>query len=757
MMGGGMSLTIEEPVPAPHPFDGLRLLDLTTTFGGSLASMHIADFGGDVVRVDAVSHRTTPEQIVASRGKRFVDLHGSSSDRSAAIGELARRADVVVIDASPAKLRTSRLDAATLRRQNPRLIHVWMPPHATKGAMAELPADELLLSAWTGVADQQPGALDQPVAPVVSIAAYERGALGATAIAAGLLRRQTTGLGRGITVSGLHAVAALNVSTMVDLPGILRPFAGEKSTTWGPPNYRVYRCGDNTWLYLAALTAPFFIAALDAMDMMDVMLMPGVDGEFLNVFLPDIKPVVAGRLTSRFMERSGAAWHELLNSARVPNALVQSREEWAASETVSAGKMLVEVAHETLGDVVLPGPSVELCASPAKAQWLTDCDALVDPGDVWADERHAGGEGDTRIDDKLPLHGLRILDVSSFIAGPFTSSVLENFGATVCKVEQSTGDPFGQVARATYASLNRGKSRVVLDLKAADGIRSFHALAQECDAVIDNMSFGSAEKLGIDFETLARSNPQIVVCSISAWGNGPLKFTPGFDPVLQARSGLMAAQGGDGEPIIQAVPVTDIGTGTLSAFGILTALFARERLGRGQQVRASLARTSLAFQAAEFTTFAGRSRPIVGDPAFLGESARHRLYLCADGWIALSADEHNFETAVALVRKLARVEGPTDDPESAVRALTVHQTLAAMGEAGVPAVAALGRNQLFGDPFLRENDFFFHIDDADLGPVTAVRAYAEWEGVVSPDVARTHGLGEDTAHVLASGWPPRDA
>ena len=259
-----MSRKIEEPVPASRPFDGVRLLDLTTTFGGSLASMYIADFGGDVVRADAVAHRTTPEQIVANRGKRFVDLHVTSSGGRDELGEIARRADIVVIDASPGNLHDSGLDAATLRRRNPRLIHLWMPPHATKGPVAELPADELLLSAWTGVADQQPGALDRPVAPVVNITAYEHGALGATAIVAALLARQKSGLGRGITVSGLHAVAALNVSTMVDLPGILRPFAGEKSTTWGPPNYRVYRCGDDTWLYLAALTAPFFIAALDA-------------------------------------------------------------------------------------------------------------------------------------------------------------------------------------------------------------------------------------------------------------------------------------------------------------------------------------------------------------------------------------------------------------------------------------------------------------------------------------------------------------
>ncbi len=630
-----------------------------------------------------------------------------------------------------------------------------MPPHGTKGAPAELPADELLLSASTGIADQQPGALDRPVAPVVHITAYEHGALGATAIVAALLARQRTGLGRGITVSGLHAVAALNVSTMVDLPGILRPFAGEKSTTWGPPNYRVYRCGDDTWLYLAALTAPFFIAALDAMEMMDVMLMPGVDGEFLNVLLPDIKPVVGARLASRFMEKSGGAWHNLLDAARVPNALVQSREEWAASETVSAGGMLVELSHEPLGTVVLPGPAVELCASPAGTTWLADSDALVEPEDVWVDERAIEERRGPPLGDTLPLAGLRVLDVSSFIAGPFTSSVLENFGATVFKVEQAAGDPFGQVARATYAALNRGKRRVVLDLKDPDGLRSFHELARDCDAVIDNMSFGSAEKLGIDFETLARSNPDIVVCSISAWGRGPLRNTPGFDPVLQAQSGLMAAQGGDGEPIIQAIPVTDIGTGTLSAFGILTALFARGRLGSGQQVRASLANTSLVFQAAEFTTFAGRPPAIVGDPAFLGESALHRLYQCADGWIALSADDNSFEAGRFLMENSADVRGDGGAMDSVLQGLTVHEALTLLAEAGVPAVAAISRNQLFGDPYLMTNDFFFHIDDADLGPVTAVGSYANWEGIVSPKVARTHGLGEDTADAVGFGWPPR--
>ena len=109
-----------------------------------------------------------------------------------------------------------------------------------------------------------------------------------------------------------------------------------------------------------------------------------------------------------------------------------------------------------------------------------------------------------------------------------------------------------------------------------------------------------------------------------------------------------------------------------------------------------------------------------------------------------------------LLEKATREQADPDDLEVALGALTVDEVLSVMVEAGVPAVAAISRNQLFDDPVLVENDFFFHIDDADLGPVTAVRSYAEWEGLVSPDVARTHGLGEDTAHALGHGWPPRD-
>ena len=226
-----------------------------------------------------------------------------------------------------------------------------------------------------------------------------------------------------------------------------------------------------------------------------------------------------------------------------------------------------------------------------------------------------------------------MLDLSSYLSGPLVSTLLQDFGATVYKVEAPAGDPF-RLGIASYSALNRDKKLVTADLKTSTGMEELYGLVRDSDVVVENMRDGVAERLGIDHDSLARINPAIISGSIGAWGAGPLRDTPGFDPLVQARSGLMAAQGGNGDPVIQAPGVHDVGSGTLLALGVIAALFARTCIGEGQSVKVSLARTSLAFQGAEFTTFSG-ALSMVGAPDFLGESAWHRLYRCSDGWIAV--------------------------------------------------------------------------------------------------------------------------
>src|SRR5262249_34260729 len=154
------------------------------------------------------------------------------------------------------------------------------------------------------------------------------------------------------------------------------------------------------------------------------------------------------------------------------------------------------------------------------------------------------------------LAGIRVLDLASFIAGPFCPMLLADLGADVVKVESPDGDPF-RMTLFGFVGWNRGKRSLVLDLKRAGGREVFLDLARSADVVVDNFRAGVMERLGIGWETLAALNSRLIHTSITGYGStGPLASLPGFDPIFQARSGLMLAQGGD-EPVFHMVAFTD--------------------------------------------------------------------------------------------------------------------------------------------------------------------------------------------------------
>ena len=317
--------------PSSSAFGGITVVDCSHHPGGALAAMHLAEFGADVIRVDdgrQPAAADLPRWLYANRGKRTVPA------AAADVAQLVAAADVVVVDLPSAELAAAGLDRDALAAPNRRLIHAWLPPHAPRGRARDLPADELLLWAWTGVADQQPGATsDQPVAPVVPVVTYEHGALGAAAIAAALVARAATGVARALTVSGLHAVAAMNSTIMIDMPGIFRPFGTQKDGTGASPMFRMYRCRDGKWLFLCALTPAFFLRLLEALDLVDLMVMPGIDGDFRRLIDPAIQQTACNLLAQRMATRDSTEWARIFDAGRVPYAPVQARDVWAASET----------------------------------------------------------------------------------------------------------------------------------------------------------------------------------------------------------------------------------------------------------------------------------------------------------------------------------------------------------------------------------------------------------------------------------------
>ncbi|HZP27420.1 MAG TPA: CoA transferase, partial [Acidimicrobiia bacterium] len=273
---------------------------------------------------------------------------------------------------------------------------------------------------------------------------------------------------------------------------------------------------------------------------------------------------------------------------------------------------------------------------------------------------------------------------------------------------------------------------------------------------------GVRERLGIAYETLRRVNPRIVSLSITGYGTtGPQAARPGFDPLLQAQSGLMQAQGGDGsEPVFHHIAVNDVGSAAMAALGIVAALVARTRTGEGQAVHTSLASQSVLLQIGELTTYPGAPAPPTGARDCTGAGALERYYECADGWIAVACATAREGAALAdalglegldvhaamaepagggvLAERIARVLEP----------LTVDDAVARLGDAGAPAVPVVTMDETFTDPYLEENGYYESYLDPASGPARGVAVPFRFGRSATAFPRAAPMLGEHGAEVL---------
>lgn len=245
----------------------------------------------------------------------------------------------------------------------------------------------------------------------------------------------------------------------------------------------------------------------------------------------------------------------------------------------------------------------------------------------------------TRIAASSALSRFRVLDLSRVRAGPTCARMLADFGADVIRIEPPPGvDPNDAMFAAKrkggdFENLNRNKRGLALNLKKPAGVEVLHRLVREADVVLENWRPDVKQRLGVDYETLAKINPRIILASISGYGqDGPYARRPGFDQVIQGMGGLMSITGfQDSGPVRAGIAVSDSSTGLYTALGVLTALLEREVSGKGQWVHASLLHAQIAmldFQAARYLVDGDIPRQEGNDHP---TSAPMGLFHCADG------------------------------------------------------------------------------------------------------------------------------
>ena len=267
------------------------------------------------------------------------------------------------------------------------------------------------------------------------------------------------------------------------------------------------------------------------------------------------------------------------------------------------------------------------------------------------------------MSSSLPLHGVRVIEICNVAAGPYCGMLLADMGADVIKVEHPDGGdtlrswpPLNDGYSENFASLNRNKRSVTLNLKNADDAELLRGLMRDAQVLIENNRPGVMDRLGLGYAALAAVRPELVYCSISAYGQtGPRAEEGGFDLTIQAISGIMSVTGEAGRPPVKCgVPLADFSAGLYGAFAIAAALRAAERSGRGTHIDVPMLGATLGIAALQTSEYFGSGR----DPQPLGSAhprnAPYRVFRSRDGYFGMAAGNN------ALWRSVCRVVGRDD-------------------------------------------------------------------------------------------------
>lgn len=375
------------------------------------------------------------------------------------------------------------------------------------------------------------------------------------------------------------------------------------------------------------------------------------------------------------------------------------------------------------------------------------------------------------MNSPMALEGIRILDLTRLLPGAFASQMLADLGADVIKIEHPVGgdynrafEPLASVESGSFLLLNRNKRSLTLDLKKESGKAIFRKLVATADVVLEGFRPGVMDRLGLSYEAQSAINPRIIFCSISGYGqDGPRRLAPGHDMNYLAETGALQLFGKAGEsPIVPGLSIADVGGGSLMATtGIMAALIARGRTGRGQMIDVSMFDGSMAWLAlhAPDYLFAG-VEPRGGERRFIGGAPCYNVYRCSDGRdVALGIiEEHFWERfcdAVGMPELKAEQwpEGVAADAQKEKLAVlfasdTRDNWVARLTPVDIPFGPVLNMSEAFADPHAKQRKMLQYIDHPVEGRIPQLGFPVKYSG--TPCTMRTPPplLGEHNEELL---------
>jgi len=806
--------------------EGVVVCDLTRESWSALAAAMLGDFGARVVRVEDLGAQPPdpdrdgqhpPEAFDATselvhRNKQSVGLLLREPAGREALHALVGAADVLLTDWSRAELAELGLAYGEARALREDIVYARGSGFGPRGPDADAPALDELAAARTGVMPTlpQPG---QPPVYTASGQMYTTVML-ACGVVVALHHRDETGEGQEVDASlfgGNLYAATLTLDAYLAMREERLESPRGRFDAANPMSGIAYPASDGRWVTLTMPDTDRWWP-----DFADVMGLRVDDPRFDS----HDKRCGEGRLPMMqvleelFAREPADHWRAKFDERRLSADIIERYDYPARHAQARVNRYVLDLEHPSYGAFQSLGFPIHLGDTPARLRTLAPCTGqhtaqVLQELLGWPDERiaalEAEGTAGTRRaeaasaggarssgrraapaappkdEGRLPLEGIRVIDATVWFQGPVCAQILADFGAEVIHLERPvTGDQARGVRSIAavpvadwnqyFLCVNRNKKSLAVDLKSEGGRALVHALVEKSDVFLWNQGLDSLPGLGLDHATLSRINPRLVFATNSGYGHAGDFTKPSFDMTVQALTGIMARLGEPGEPpIYLGLGAGDAYGGLMSALGILVALQARRRTGRGQYVDASLYGAQLFLGAPSLQPYLATGRE-----AYASQQSRRQArnplwnrYAASDGWLFLCApneDDAWRRLCTALERpELAddrRFAGTGDRRENAAGLIVLlDETFASrpaadwvarLEAAGLTAAPVQRLRDVAEDEQAWANDYLVRTWCDEAGKEVALRGLPITLGR-TPGRVQTLGpeLGQDTELLLA--------
>jgi crotonobetainyl-CoA:carnitine CoA-transferase CaiB-like acyl-CoA transferase len=685
------------------PCAGLVVLDFSWGMAGGLATAVLADFGADVIKIEPPAgdpFRSHPAWLAWNRGKKSAVLDLKTADGRRNAHRLAERADVVIESFRPGVTLRLGVDYPALSAINPRLIYASISGWGQQGPLSQVAGYEGVVAAKFGRMSAFDGQMNRvgPAYAAVQVGAWASSQAAVRGVLAALLARDSSTRGQWVQTSLLQGMIPY------DLAGLMtRQFSRQDPKRFPPDalgamlrlpmlQYIPVRTKDGRWLQHANLMDRLFRSYLKAVDLGWIL----EEELFKNapVISPEGREALRDLILNKMQERTLGEWMEVYmadgNIAAEPFLYAtdgMKHEQFVHNghaveiDDPRVGRLktvgLLALLSDTPGDVGGPAPDL----GQHTAEILKRISSRLPKASPPAVEK-TDHDGYGRAGVKPLLDGITMLDFSMVIAGPYAAAMLAEMGARVIKID-ATPEREQTISTGGMALIHlknyAGKEAIQVNLQSPEGQQIVHQLIARSDVLLHNFRPGVPARLAIDWETCRAINPRLVHVYVGAYGaSGPHRRRPGAHPIPGALLGGALRQAGRANPPPPDQPMNleeikevsrllmraneanpDPNTSQAVATGILLALLARARTGRGQAVEVTMLQGNAWANADEAYDYNGRPPCALPDEQCYGLNALYRLYETAEGWVFLACPfDHEWKGFCSAVNRRDLLEDP---------------------------------------------------------------------------------------------------